>query len=207
MDRLRLKLLKTYKPGTVRNVLELMRRLVNFAAKKLLCETPSFTIEMPKVNNLKTEDLNAEQLAALLEAIDQDPNIQAGNLMKMCLFTGMRKGELFRLQWNDINFETNFIHLRTPKGGTDQKIPLNAAARGLLENHPKTGSPFIFPGRYGGQRVDITRGVNRIKRAAGLPRDFRPLHGLRHVYASMLASSGVDLYTLQKLLTHKIPSW
>jgi len=35
-------------------------------------------------------------------------------------------------------------------------------------------------------------------------KDFRPLHGLRHTFASMLASSGkVDLYTLQKLLTHK----
>ena len=33
------------------------------------------------------------------------------------------------------------------------------------------------------------------------------MHGLRHVYASMLASSGqVDLYTLQKLLTHKSPA-
>ena len=41
---------------------------------------------------------------------------------------------------------------------------------------------------------------------AGLPKDFRPLHGLRHAYASMLASSGlVDMYTLQKLLTHKSP--
>ncbi len=37
--------------------------------------------------------------------------------------------------------------------------------------------------------------------------DFRALHGLRHVFASMLASSGqVDLYTLQKLLTHKSPT-
>ncbi len=41
---------------------------------------------------------------------------------------------------------------------------------------------------------------------AGLPDGFRPLHGLRHVYASILASSGqVDMYTLQKLLTHKSP--
>ena len=45
-----------------------------------------------------------------------------------------------------------------------------------------------------------------IKRKAGLPDDFRPLHGLRHAFASGLASSGqVDLYTLQKLLTHKPP--
>ena len=36
--------------------------------------------------------------------------------------------------------------------------------------------------------------------------EFRALHGLRHVYASMLASSGkVDMYTLQKLMTHKSP--
>jgi integrase len=54
--------------------------------------------------------------------------------------------------------------------------------------------------------VDINKQVNQIKAAAGLPRDFRALHGLRHFYASMLASSGqVDLYTLQKLLTHKTP--
>jgi integrase len=55
--------------------------------------------------------------------------------------------------------------------------------------------------------VDISKQVNRIKSQAGLPKDFRALHGLRHVYASMLASSGqVDLYTLQKLLTHKSPA-
>ena len=204
VDRLRLRLLKTHEPGTVKNVLELLRRLVNFAAKKHICEPPSFIIEMPKVNNLKTEDLNPEQLAALLEAIDQDSNIQAANFMKMALFTGMRRGELFRLQWQDVDFERGFIHLRDPKGGQDQKIPLNHAARELLAVHPRGESTYVFPGRGGNQRTDINKQVTRIKRVAGLPKDFRALHGLRHVYASMLASSGqVDLYTLQKLLTHK----
>ena len=85
-------------------------------------------------------------------------------------------------------------------------IPLNDAARDLLNNHIRTGSPYVFPGRNGGQRVNIAKQINRIKKNAGLPKDFRPLHGLRHVYASMLASSGeVDIYTLQKLLTHKDP--
>jgi integrase len=38
------------------------------------------------------------------------------------------------------------------------------------------------------------------------PKDFSPMHGLRHLYASMLASSGkVDMYVLQKLMTHKSP--
>jgi integrase len=54
--------------------------------------------------------------------------------------------------------------------------------------------------------TDIRRRVNPIKEAAGIGANFRALHGLRHVYASMLASSGeVDMYTLQKLLTHKSP--
>ena len=204
VDRLRLTLLKTRKPGTVKNVLELLRRLVNFATKKHLCPAPSFIIEMPKVNNLKTEDLNPEQLTALLEAIERDTNIQAANFMKLVLFSGMRRGEVFRLQWEDVDFQRGFIHLRAPKSGIDQKIPLNAAARDLLTNHPRTDSPFVFPGRSGRQRVDINKQVTRIKEAAGLPKDFRALHGLRHVYASMLASSGqVDIYLLQRLLTHQ----
>ncbi len=206
VDRLRLKLLKTHKPGTVKNVLELLRRQLNFAAKKHLCPTPDFIVEMPKVNNLRTEDLTADQLAALLEAMGADPNVQAADFMKMVLCCGMRRGELFRLRWQDVDFDRGFIHIRDPKGGIDQKIPLNHAARDLLEGHPRTDSPYVFPGRGGNQRTDINKQVTRIKQAAGLPKDFRALHGLRHVYASMLASSGqVDLYTLQKLLTHKSP--
>jgi integrase len=205
VDRMRLRYLKDKAPQTVKNTLALLRRIINFGTNKGLCPGLSFKIELPKVNNLKTEDLTAGQLIALLEAIEQDQNIQASNFMKMVLFTGMRRGELFKLRWEDVDFNRGFIHIRwNPKGGQDQKIPLNPAARDLLQNHPRTGSPYIFPGRGGRQRVDINKQVNRIKEQAGLPKDFRPLHGLRHTYASMLASSGeVDLYVLQRLLTHK----
>ncbi len=206
VDRVRLKLLKSKAPGTVKNVLELLRRIVNFGVNKRLCTGLDFKIEMPATDNLKTEDLTPEQLSNLLKAIKGDTNIQAANLMKMALFTGLRRGEMFKLRWKHINFDRGFITLVDPKGGPDQKIPINDASRKLLKSHPKTRSPFIFPGRGGKQRTDINHQVNRIKKAAGLPKDFRALHGLRHVYASMLASSGeVDLYTLQKLLTHKSP--
>jgi len=160
---------------------------------------------MPVVSNLKTEDLTPEELTRLLQSIEEDSNTMAAALMKMALFTGMRRGELFSLQWDHIDFYRGFILLQDPKGGVDQRIPLNDAARQILEGVPRDGeSPFVFPGRSGQRRVDIKKQVNRIKERAGLPKDFRALHGLRHVYASMLASSGeVDLYTLQKLMTHK----
>jgi len=207
VHRLRITLAKSLSPKTVKNVLELLERVINFGVKKGLCSGLGFKIEMPRVNNLRTEDLSPEQLSDLLSAIDADHDIQAGNFMKMALFTGMRRGELFKLQWQDIDFEKNFIHIRQPKGGKDQTIPLNQVARELLESHPRTGSLYVFPGRGGRQRTDFKRPINRIRKAAGLPPDFRPLHGLRHTYASMLASSGqVDLFVLQKLLTHKTPA-
>jgi integrase len=205
VDRLRVNLKKTHTAKTAANVLELLRRLLNFAIKKQICETPSFPIELPRVNNLVTEDLTTDQLARLLEIIEEEFYFNpAAQIMKLALITGMRRGELFRLQWDDIDFGRGFIHIRGPKGGVDQKIPLNDSARQTLEAIPREKSPYVFPGRGGGERVDMGKSANRIKALVGLPKSFRPLHGLRHTYASMLASSGqVDLYTLQKLLTHK----
>ncbi len=206
IDRLRIKLLKTKSPQTVKHVLTLLQRIINFGINRGLCRGPGFKFQTPRVNNLRTEDLTPDQLTVLLKAIDEDEHPQAGAMMKLALFSGMRRGEMFKLKWDHIDFERGFIHLVDPKGGPSQIIPLNDGARGLLEEHPRTESLYVFPGRDGGQRQFIRNQVNRIRDKAGLPKDFRALHGLRHVYASMLASSGkVDLYTLQKLLTHKSP--
>ena len=206
IDQFRAHLLKKYKPQTVAHILSLLRRLVNFAKQRSLCDVPSFKIELPKVNNQRTEDLTPEQLQRLLDAIESDRNQKVAGIMKLALFTGMRRGEIFRLKWSDIDYNHGFITLRAPKGGQDQKIPLNHSALEIIECQPKT-SEYIFPGRNGEQIVNIYKEVNRIKKTAGLPNDFRALHGLRHVFASMLASSGqVDMYTLQKLLTHKSPA-
>jgi len=73
----------------------------------------------------------------------------------------------------------------------------------LLKSIPKTKG-FVFPGRGGKQRTDIHKQVRAIADAAGLPKDFRPLHGLRHWFATTLANDdNVTLFHVQKLLTHK----
>ena len=206
VDWLKFSLSRRKKPQTVKHVLQLLKRIINFGVNKGLCQGLNFKIEMPKVNNLKTEDLTRGQLRRLFEAIDKDEDIQAANILRMALFTGMRRGELFKLRWDDIDFERGFIQIRDPKGGPGQEIPLNKAAREVLASHPRSDSPYIFFGRGGKQRTEMRAPVNRIRKRAKLPEGFRPFHGLRHVYASMLASSGkVDMYTLQKLLTHKSP--
>ena len=187
----------------------MLRRTVNFGIKRGLVSSLPFKIEIPRLNNQTTEDLRPDQLKKLIQALDEEEDQTLSNVMRLALFTGMRRGEILKLKWSDIDTERGFITLRDPKGGPDQKIPLSISASDVISNIPATPkSPYIFPGRYEGTHMAALprKSLNRVRKAAGLPKSFRPLHGLRHVYASMLASSGkVDMYTLQKLLTHKSP--
>jgi integrase len=117
-----------------------------------------------------------------------------------------------RLKWDNVDYQRGFLTLREPKGGVDQTIPMSDEVRIVLEGRTQTDSPYVFPGRKiegreDRPRADAAKQFRAIRAAAKLPKDFRPMHGLRHVFASHLASSGqVDLYTLQRLLTHKSPT-
>jgi len=206
IDRLRHSLLKIKSPQTVKHVLGLLKRLCNFGVKKQLCLGIGFKIEMPRVDNKRTEDLSADQLKSLLKAIGESTDREAASMLHLALFTGMRRGEMIKLKWKDIDFDRGFINIVNPKGGVSQKIPLNDPARDILENYPKTAE-YVFVRANGKPFTNvINKRARAIRTAAGLPSDFRPFHGLRHAFASMLASSGqVDMYTLQKLLTHKSP--
>ena len=208
IDRLKRRELKDKAPQTVKHALALLQRLVRFGMKRGVCNALPFMIEFPKVNNLRTEDLSHKQLQALIKVLDESPDYMTADLMRMALFTGMRRGELFKLCWYDVDFQRGFIHIRGPKGGKDQTIPLNSSAREVLERHPRQqGQDLVFFRGDGKQFTDLSRQARRITKAAGIPQDFRPLHGLRHHFASALASSGkVDLYVLQRLLTHKSPT-
>jgi integrase len=200
---------RSYAVGTVKSVLSLLTRIANFGMKRQLCPGLSFKVEGPKGAKQKTEDMTPEQMAAYIKTCKEWPDPQAGNFQLLELYTGMRRGEVRDLKWSDVDFERGFILLRDPKGGEDQRIPMSDAAQGLLEGHPEIkGNSFVFAGEKGGPRGlrQISEYSRAIRKATGLPEDFRPNHGLRHTFASHLASSGqVDMYVLQRLMTHKSP--
>ena len=76
---------------------------------------------------------------------------------------------------------------------------------GRLIEEPVGKSTTISAAQAAQMRAERMTG-KAIKKAANLPKDFRPLHGLRHTFASVAVSNGVPLSHVQRLLTHKYPS-
>jgi integrase len=203
IDRLCRKTLLGKSDQTIKHVLALLRRIVRYGVRKQVSQGLAFVLEMPTVDNEVVETLNKGELSSLLKTLSNSNDMQISHLMFLALYTGMRKGELLNLCWDDINLEDGFITIRAPKGGKTMRIPINDAVHDILENHPHIAE-FVFVNHRGKPFREIRKRVEAIRKAAGLPGGFRPLHGLRHVYASILASSGqVDMYVLQRLLTHK----
>ena len=196
------------KPASIKHYIVLLRMLINWGIKQGMCPMPDpskLHFDFPKIDNEKTEMLTEEQISAYFTALDKEKDQNLASLFRLALVTGMRKSALLNLQWNDCDFTNRIIILRgeVAKKGKTERIPMNDAAFTILQHIEKTDNPYIFPGKNGGPRKELRRMAQRVKREAGLPEDFRPLHGLRHAFASHLISTGkVSLYELQKLLTH-----
>jgi len=194
-------LLENKAPGTQYSVLQLVNRISTYGKKQNLCKPIQFFIELPKVDNEKTEMLSQEELKSLLDVLHTDGGPVA-KLMELALTTGMRKKSMLNLRWDSVNFEQNFITIVKPKGQPTTTIPMNQAARSLLETMDET-TEFVFQDLQKRSDGWILIRAHMLKARAGLPDDFRPFHGLRHSFASLLVSEGVELYQVSALLTHR----
>lgn len=202
---------REYAAATIKQIIVLVKRLYNWAAGMELYrgENPASRIKLPKINNEVTECLTRQEIDRLLVTLNGWWNKRVAMLVEFAVLTGLRRGELFSLKWADVDLENGWIFLRGTKGGKDTQLPISEKALGILKRAkhmmPSPGCLNVFPNRHGEQRTTIGNSWTRIKKAAGISPLFR-FHGLRHTFASYLASSGkVSQYTLQKLLTHKTP--
>jgi integrase len=104
-----------------------------------------------------------------------------------------------------VDFEMGMITLlisHRRKGTETVKKTVAPVVMEVLRNLPRTESPYVFPGKGGQQRTDFKGPWLRIRKAAGLPEDFR-FHDLRHNFASYHASNGTDLQVIQQLMNHR----
>lgn len=126
-------------------------------------------------------------------------------MVLLSMNTGMRQGEVFKLTWSNVNFETKHLTVtgQTAKSGKIRHIPLNSEAFEVLEkwrNQNADGNRYVFANRQGEPFDNVKKGWAKVLKSATIE-DFR-WHDLRHHFASRLVMAGVNLNTVRELLGH-----
>ncbi|MDP9084027.1 MAG: site-specific integrase [Pseudomonadota bacterium] len=127
-------------------------------------------------------------------------------IVLVAMNTGLRRGEIFQLEWKDIDLVDRLVTVTgaKAKSGQTRRLPLNQEAYEVLTSWhaqaDKRGGSHVFPGVNGLRLTTINTAWRSLQAAAGLP-DFR-FHDLRHHFASRLVQSGIDLNTVRELLGH-----
>ncbi len=143
-----------------------------------------------------------EELPRLIQAINQESDLYARAALWLYLLTGVRKAELLRARWDDIDWARKELKLPDTKAGRVHYVPLSGPALAILRNLPRMeDNPHIFAGRRDRQHlINIDKPWRRVRQSARLP-DVR-LHDLRRTVGSWLAQAGHSLHLIGKVLNH-----
>jgi integrase len=218
-------------PYQANRVLALLSAIFSFAIEQeWMTENPARGVERYEEQK-RDRYLNKDdpgEIARFTAALDNHHDQTAANALRLLLLTGSRLGEVLKATWDQFDL-TRGVWTK-PSHHTKQKktehVPLSAPALDLLEcMKPSRAAGPLFPGADGKTaRVSIKRPWLQALKAAGLvdvievegkrkgpdgkPRmlkQYKPtvrIHDLRHTFASHLASSGVSLQIIGKLIGH-----
>jgi len=146
-----------------------------------------------------------EELPRLATAIAQHPNLYIRAALWLYLLMGVRREELLRAQWADVDFARCELRLSETKAGRTHYVPLSAPAMALLSRLPRQEeNPYLLPGQKPGQHlVNVSKSWKTIRTAAGVD-DVR-IHDLRRTVGSWLAQAGSSLPLIGRVLNHTDP--
>lgn len=190
-------------PATVEKIRIMFSRSFELARQwQLFDGNPVKYVPRVKFNNARERYLTSEEAERLRLACECSSNPQLKNIVGLLLLTGARKSELLKAKWSDIDIEKRTWTLNMTKNGRGRHVPLSQAALAIIDQLPRyPDCPWLLPNP---QTLlpftDIKRSFMEARELAGL--EDVHIHDLRHSYASALAGSGVDLYTVGKLLGH-----
>jgi integrase len=187
--------------STVNREITIMKRMFNLAIDWNFADVnPVLKIKLfSEMDTQKERILTEEEEAKLLLA---SPDYLRP-IIVMALNTGMRRGEILNLKWNQVDLRNRQIRVEQTKSGKTRIIPINdvllqellnvKAANGQSEHvfpNPKTGLPY----------TDVKKSFKKACGKVGIE-DLR-FHDLRHTFATRLLVSGVDIVTVRDLLGH-----
>ena len=205
---------KTRSPKTVSNILELLRRIINFGISKQLCPPISLKIRFPSVDNQRIEVLTDEQFSNLNEVWEEYPDQHIVNMHKLIAWTGMRPSESCRLKWEDIDLELGILSKINTKSGKTVQLRLSKTVKQILESQKTllqkeapgmADSEFVFPRKDGKKREPNSwlKNVREICNSAEIPGTFRPNYCLRDTIATTMLSNGASVDEVGYQLGHE----
>jgi len=193
----KVKPLKTDKRGKVRYLSEGEENALRKALQKYDIKIIS---ERDSVNQWRKE--RGYELLSSLQGAHYANHLTP--IVLLALNTGLRRGELFDLKWDDINLrgKTLTVQGATAKSGETRHIPLNDEAVETLKNWRAQNKKQerVFYRKNGKRLNDINSPWAKLITDAKI-KNFR-FHDLRHSFASKLVMKGVPLNTVRELLGH-----
>lgn len=220
------KLGKTKTYSQIKKLNKLLKQFFFYAEREgFILKNPCNNITIPNRGDKKSvkseiEYFNENEIKQLKKAFK---NHKFESLILTALGTGLRQGELLALKWENVNLEEKYLEVKetvkkvyvfddngdkslqtiynTPKTlNSIRKVDLPNKLVTLLSDMEK-GSEFVF--NENGQPISAKTLFGNWKKVLDdndIP--YKKFHSLRHTYATMLLSRGVDLKTVQDLMGH-----
>jgi site-specific recombinase XerD len=123
-------------------------------------------------------------------------------IVLLMLYEGLRLSEIPKLDWKDIDLDTDTLIVRDGKGGRDRALPIHARVASDLRRTPEEKQRGAVCGHRNGTPISyktVPHVFDRWLKSEGLDIS---AHQLRHTFATQLLWAGADLRTIQRLLGH-----
>ena len=211
--------------ATVLQYLGLIRTAFNFAIKTKVDGAPLFAganpvnaIKLPRPKGKRERFFSPAEVDTLVHEASAAGWHDLRDAIVLSVNTGMRYGEIVRLEWSDVNFLHGIITVRYEEhrkpGGP---CFINKEARAMLDGRCHIrGESRVFPPVNGGfikngsvYREDISKQFTKLIARTGLNKGIRDVsqravfHTLRHTFASWLALNGTDIFRIKVLMRHE----
>lgn len=190
------------KPATVNRYLAALKHIFSKALDWEMVNEETLNkikkVKQLEENNKRLRYLSPEECQALINSCDD----YLQPIVLTALHTGMRKTEILKLKWNQVDMKNGFINLSDTKSGKRRSIPINETlykTLKLIDRRLDVQYVFFNPAT-GKHYYDIKKAFNRACEKVKIT-DFR-FHDLRHTFASQLLMGGGDLVALKEILGH-----
>ncbi|MBN1263660.1 MAG: tyrosine-type recombinase/integrase [Candidatus Pacebacteria bacterium] len=195
---------KKYTAKSVSRKLNAIKTFFKFLEEEgVLLLNPATAVAHPKYKIKAPRILSQMEYRAIRDAAREDTRIST--IIELLLQTGMRIGELARLETGDANEKT--LTIRGYESHKQRDIPLNRSARkaleAYLETRPKVRTRSLFVTKNGRPFLvrNIRSAIERYFRIAGL--ENAKVNDLRHTFIAHQLGAGNSVVLIQKLVGHK----